>query len=200
MGKFIGGIVFTLVMGAIVVLIVVKFGLFNLRADATIPSLERTVAGGAMDNYVERHAPKMQNPVPVTDENLLEGVKLYKQHCAVCHGGPANPISPVGTSFYPHVPQFLRRAPDMPDNQNFFITKYGVRWTGMPGWGKVMSDDQLWKVTAFLSKMEKMDQLPPAVQEEWKRVEPGAPAQQMNTGQNTGKVTPKPVDPGQHIH
>jgi thiosulfate dehydrogenase len=190
MGKFIGGIIFTLIVGVIIALIVAHFGLVNMRADLPIPSYERKLAGGAMDAYVESHAPKQQNPVAINDQNLIEGVHLYKQHCAVCHGGPANPISPVGTSFYPHVPQFLKRAPDMPDYQNFFITKYGVRWTGMPGWGRVMNDDQLWKITAFLSKMEKMDELPPAVQEEWKRVEPGAPAQQMNSGANAGKVPP----------
>jgi thiosulfate dehydrogenase len=188
MGKFIGGIIFTIVVGVIVVLCVVKFGLFNLRADATVPSIERTMAGGAMDTYVERHAPKVQNPVAVNDENLIDGVRLYKQHCAVCHGGPANPISQIGSSFYPHVPQFLRHAPDMPDNQNFFITKYGVRWTGMPGWGKVLSDEQIWKIMGFLSKMEKIDQLPQPVMEEWKRVEPNAPAQQMNSGANVSKA------------
>lgn len=201
MGKFIGGIIFTVVVGVIVVLCVVKFGLFNLRADATVPSIERTVAGGAMDTYVERHAPKVQSPVAVNDQNLIEGVQLYKQHCAVCHGGPANPISQIGTSFYPHVPQFLRHAPDMPDNQNFFITKYGVRWTGMPGWGKVLNDEQIWKIMGFLSKMEKIDQLPPAVMEEWKRVEPNAPAQQMNSGANAGKApAPSGGDAAPHEH
>jgi hypothetical protein len=35
----------------------------------------------------------------------------------------------------------------------------------MPAWGKVASDDDLWKVTAFLSRI---NNLPPAVQEKWK--------------------------------
>lgn len=188
MGKFIGGIIFVLIVGAIIGLIVAHFGLVNMRADTAIPSYERKLAGGAMDAYVERTAPKQQNPVPVNDQNLIEGVQLYKQHCAVCHGGPADPLSQIGTSFYPHVPQFLKRAPDMPDYQNFFITKYGVRWTGMPGWGKVMSDDQIWKIMAFLSKMDKIDELPGPVLNEWKKVEPGAPAQQMNSGANAGKT------------
>jgi thiosulfate dehydrogenase len=188
MGKFIGGIIFTLVVGAIIALCVAHFGLVNMRADTAIPSYERKLAGGAMDAYVERHAPKQQSPVPVNNQNLIEGVQLYKQHCAVCHGGPADPISQIGTAFYPHVPQFLKRAPDMPDYQNFYITKYGIRWTGMPGWEKVMSDEQIWKIMGFLSKMDKIDELPGPVLEEWKKVEPNAPASQINAGANAGKT------------
>ena len=64
----------------------------------------------------------------------------------------------------------MKRTPDMPDNQNFYITKHGVRLTGMPAWGKLYDDDKLWKVTTFLSHMDK---LPPAVDQEWKN--PAAP-------------------------
>lgn len=188
MGKFIGGIIFTLVVGGIIALCIARFGLVNMRADTAIPNYERNLAGGAMDAYVERHAPKLQSPVPVNDQSLIEGVQLYKQHCALCHGGPADPISQVGTAFYPRVPQFLKRAPDMPDYQNFYITKYGIRWTGMPGWEKVMSDEQIWKIMGFLSKMDKIDELPGPVLEEWKKVEPTAPASQMNAGANAGKA------------
>jgi hypothetical protein len=36
----------------------------------------------------------------------------------------------------------------------------------MPGWGNNFSDDQLWKLTAFLSQMGK---LPPSVDQEWRK-------------------------------
>jgi mono/diheme cytochrome c family protein len=204
MGKFVAGILFTLVVGAIIALCVVKFGLVNMRADAAIPRWEQEMAESAAEAYMDKHAPKVTNPVQLSDQNLTEGVRLYKTHCAVCHGGPANPISQIGRSFYPHVPQFLRHAPDMPDHQNFFITKYGVRWTGMPGWETVLSDDQIWRIIGFLSKMDKIDQLPAPVQEEWKRVDSSMPAPQMNQGANTGKVPPQgggaPDEDHEHKH
>lgn len=62
----------------------------------------------------------------------------------------------------------MEGAPDMPSNQNFFITKYGVRWTGMPAWKGVLSDVEIWKVVAFLSKM---NSLPPEVEKQWKASE-----------------------------
>jgi thiosulfate dehydrogenase len=66
----------------------------------------------------------------------------------------------------------MKRAPDMPDNENFYITKHGVRMTGMPAWGKILNDDQLWQVTTFLSHMDK---LPPATDQEWKTPTPQPP-------------------------
>ena len=36
----------------------------------------------------------------------------------------------------------------------------------MPAWNKALSEQDMWKVTAFLSRIEK---LPPAVQDYWKK-------------------------------
>ncbi|HMJ22125.1 MAG TPA: hypothetical protein VK513_09455, partial [Terriglobales bacterium] len=40
------------------------------------------------------------------------------------------------------------------------------RYTGMPAWNQALTDPEIWKVTAFLSRIEK---LPPAVQDYWKK-------------------------------
>jgi mono/diheme cytochrome c family protein len=60
----------------------------------------------------------------------------------------------------------MEDAPDMSENENFYIIKHGIRFTGMPGWGNVFRDDQTWKLTAFLAQMGK---LPPSVDQEWKK-------------------------------
>src|SRR5438067_4205466 len=165
MGKFIGGIVFTLLVIAIGGYIVLKFGMVNIGADQTPSPMERRVAGTALDAYLDKHAEDLKNPIEASDANLLEGMHLYHDNCEGCHGGPKETDAKFGGAFNPHVPQFMKRAPDMPDNQNFYVTKHGVRLTGMPAWGKLFSDDQLWKVTTFLSHMDK---LPPAVDQEWR--------------------------------
>ena len=170
MGKFIGGIIFTVLIIVIGGYIVLKFGMVNTAADQTPSRLERRMAGTALDASVEKRAADLKNPLEATDVNILEGMRLYVQNCAGCHGSPKEPDAVFGSAFNPHVPQFMKQAPDMPDNENFYITKHGVRLTGMPAWGKLYDDDKLWKVTTFLSHMEK---LPPAVDQEWKN--PAAP-------------------------
>jgi mono/diheme cytochrome c family protein len=172
MGKFIGGIVFTLLVIAIGGYCYLRLGMVNMVADQAPSRLERRLAGTALDTAVEKRAADLKNPLEANDANLLEGMHLYVQNCAGCHGSPKEPDAVFGGAFNPHVPQFMKRAPDMPDNENFYITKHGVRLTGMPAWGKLFDDDKLWKVTTFLSHMDK---LPPAVDQEW-RATAAAPA------------------------
>ena len=163
MGKFIAGIVFTVVVIILAMLIYARGGHMAVNADATPSKLEQWAANSALDAAIEHQAPQPQNPVPKTDANLIEGMKLYAMNCAVCHGGLDRKRNVLGGAFYPTSPQILVEGPDDPEWHIFFAIKHGVRMTGMPAWGKVMSDDQIWKITAFLKNI---NQLPPAVEQQ----------------------------------
>jgi mono/diheme cytochrome c family protein len=64
------------------------------------------------------------------------------------------------------VPQFGFDPPGRPDGQIFGIVKHGIRYTGMGAWSELMTDAEIWDVSAFLSRI---DALPEAVDREWKR-------------------------------
>jgi mono/diheme cytochrome c family protein len=161
MAKFVAGIIFTLLVILIGGYFFVKGGYLDFRADEAASGPERHLAMAAMDESTERHAPDVKNPVPNTPENLVAGATLYMNHCAGCHGVPSNPDSQFAHSFNPPVPRFFKEAPDMPENQNYYIIAHGVRWTGMPAWGRTLNDTQMWQVVTFLSNIEK---LPPEAQ------------------------------------
>jgi mono/diheme cytochrome c family protein len=150
-------------------LILAWLGFFPALANADPPAWERAFARIALNSYVSRHAPHLANPILATDENLLAGMKVFKDACAGCHGDPSA-TSDYGASFYPRVPQFAVAPPRKPDWQLFWIVKNGVRYSGMSAWDgqwhndKAVSDDHIWKVVTFLSRL---DSLPPAVSAEW---------------------------------
>jgi len=73
--------------------------------------------------------------------------------------------APDAVSWYPRALQFAEDAPDMPENQNFYIIQHGIRLSGMPGWKGTLSEQETWQVTTFLSHMDK---LPAQVSEAWK--------------------------------
>jgi len=58
----------------------------------------------------------------------------------------------------------------MPENQNFYITQHGIRFSGMPAWGGTLSETQIWMLVTFMSNIEKLP--PPALKE----LEPSGPA------------------------
>lgn len=165
MRAFILGVIFTFVLIFVVVLLVAQFGLFPTNADATPSAMERHVAMSALDAAMERHAPQTPNPVPVTDSNLIDGIKLYTMNCAVCHGTLDYKPSLLEHSMYPPPPQLLLDPLDDPEWHIFYAIRTGVRYTGMPAWNHALSNQDMWKVTAFLSRLDK---LPPAVQQYWK--------------------------------
>jgi len=166
MGNFIRGIIVGAIALAAGVYGYARLGFLDLRADQNPSALEERVVGSAMDESTERHAARQKNPLSPTQENLLAGARLYRDKCSDCHGGPTNPNSDYGRSFYPPVPQFMKQAPDMPDHENFYIIKHGVRWTAMPAWGNIMTDSEIWQVVMLLNRFEK---LPAEVTEELKK-------------------------------
>jgi thiosulfate dehydrogenase len=172
MRNFVLGVLFTLAVLIFGGLGLSSLGMMPMVANADPPTLERRIAMGAVDASVDRHAPHATSPVLPTDQNLIDGIKVYTMNCAGCHGGLDRKPATQAHSFYPPVPQLVLHPPDDPEWHTFYVVKNGIRYTGMPAWDKMLSEEDMWKVTAFLSHMEK---LPPAVQDYWKSTTGSAP-------------------------
>ncbi len=158
------GTILTLIALAVGGYFLLKKGYVDFKADVEPSAFEDHLAMSAVDASTERNAPEQKNPVPADEPNLVAGAKLYVNHCAGCHGLPASPDTQFGRSFNPPVPAFFKDAPDMPENQNFYIIQHGIRWSGMPAWNKTLSEQQTWQLVTFLSNAEK---LPPAALKEF---------------------------------
>ena len=165
MRNFILGVVITLAVLILGGLAFISLGFFPTNADATPPALEERIANSAMDASMEKRAPRVSSPLPATDDNLMDGMKLYTMNCAVCHGALDKKPSTLANSFYPPPPQLVQDPPADPDWHNYFVIRNGIRYTGMPAWDKTLSDEDIWKITIFLSHMQK---LPEAAQVYWK--------------------------------
>ena len=166
MRNFMLGIIVTLLVLVLGALAFLSFGLMPTNADAAPSSLERRIATSAMDSSMDRHAPQISNPVSPTDDNLIQGMKIYTMNCAVCHGTLDKKPSVLERSLYPPPPQLILDPLDDPEWHTFYAVRTGVRYTGMPSWSQALSADDMWKVTAFLSRIEKLS---PGVQDFWKK-------------------------------
>src|SRR5215469_9023040 len=158
MRGFILGVIVTIVVLFGIVLALADLGFLPTRADATPPSAERQFAMSALDASMERHAPRVNNPVPANDSNLIDGMKIYTMNCAVCHGTMDLKPSALEHSMYPPPPQLLLDPLDDPEWHIYYAIRTGVRYAGMPAWNKALSEQDMWKVTAFLSRIDKLPQ------------------------------------------
>ena len=167
---FVWGVVLTILAAAAGGYAVLRGGLIPANADAKPGWFETWAAGISLDATVAREAPKGPNPVALTDANLIAGIDLYGQHCAICHGkakGEAS-ASPIAKGEYPAPPQLATDGvEDDPEGYSFWIIAHGIRWTGMPTWRGTLNDEQIWTLALFLKHMDK---LPPAAEQAWQNV------------------------------
>ena len=106
---------------------------------------------------VRQHASRVK-PVPSLDDpaKVQEGFKHYNEMCVECHGAPGKPAGEIAKGLWPAAPDLSRSATHWKPAQLFWITKNGIKFSAMPGWGATHSDEKLWAVTAFLEKLPKL--------------------------------------------
>jgi mono/diheme cytochrome c family protein len=162
------GIVLTVVLTAIAGYAIIRAGIMPANADEKPPGFEAWAARTSLHAMLRHSAPKVNDPLPATNDNLTAGVKLYAQNCAVCHGDSGAKASNVAKGLYQKPPQLAQDGvEDDPDGVTYWKLAHGIRWTGMPAFDRTLSDKQIWQLTLFLKTM---DHLPPAVEKAWKQV------------------------------
>src|SRR5207253_8466694 len=103
-------------------------------------------AGAAVSAQRGRGAgPAAPNPAIGNDQAIQEGEQIYNQTCTACHGkdGSAGEMAPA-------VAAPSRRYNRVTDDQVFDAVKSGIPQTQMPPFGGKFSDDQIWKIVAYI--------------------------------------------------
>ncbi len=155
-GFLIGGV--ALALGVVAYL---NLGLADIAADAPTPGWATRWMFSSVHASIQRTVPHdLKSPVPTSDETLIAGGKLYLNDCVGCHGAPGKPPSTFGATFYPPAPQLARDGTSYSEAQIYWVAKQGIRRTGMSAQGSSYSDEHLWLLAAFISRITN---LPPRV-------------------------------------
>ena len=111
--------------------------------------------------YVKRHGvdPKYaeaRNPLRPSDANLEAGRKLYRLHCAVCHGDSGRGNA-GGRSLEPPVTSLagLSKRPIATDGYyDWTISEGGVPLhSAMPPFENVLKQEDIWKIVLYLRSL-----------------------------------------------
>src|SRR5215831_10135843 len=101
----------------------------------------------AVHASIRRQAPEVPNPVAPTDDTLIAGGKLFISDCSGCHGA-SNAAEDNSKTLFPHIPQLHKVGTEYTEAQIFWITKHGIRRSGMFANGKWYPDKDLWAMAA----------------------------------------------------
>jgi thiosulfate dehydrogenase len=192
--KFIFGLIVGLIIPAVVGYCYVRFGFAPIATSAPPMPFEEKAANMIMRAHMQKEMPK-NVPLQPTEENLTQGANIYSSNCAFCHGLPDQPATMAAKGMFPLPPQLFNKdemVTDDPVGRTFWTAKNGLRMTGMPGFGEMLSETQLWQVSLLLSQADK---LPSGVKGALTKAQATASS---TTPSTTPAVTPKPGTAAHH--
>jgi len=128
-------------------------------ADAPFP-MEATIVQIPLEARIHREMPA-NSPLPASDGNLNAGAGIYEDKCEICHGTQDQP-SAIGKTMFPHAPQLWVKntsgavgVSDDPVGVTYWKVNNGIRLSGMPAFGKALTEKQMWQVSLLLSMADK---------------------------------------------
>ena len=94
------------------------------------------------------------NPYPAETGIILDGGRLYKSHCATCHGASGQGEGVAGGDLTPP-PAFLAYLIGRPLSVDEYllwsISEGGVQFdTAMPAFKEVLSERQIWRIVIYM--------------------------------------------------
>jgi thiosulfate dehydrogenase len=156
MRPFLLGLIIGIILLPLFAFCYVYFGYAPVATAEPPFPMERKITSIALKARISKEAPK-DAAIPVNEENLMEGAKVYRQQCEICHG-TGGPITPTAQGMFPRPPQLLhgKGVTDDPAGETYWKVKNGIRLTGMPAYGPSLSDQQIWQVSLFLANADKL--------------------------------------------
>ncbi|GAC1630839.1 MAG: hypothetical protein NVS9B14_01960 [Candidatus Acidiferrum sp.] len=162
------GLIVGILVGVLLVLGAVYLYFATGRAPVAVTSpempFERTMARMALHAYMDK-LPHPAPQVPADEKNLLEGAKVYKENCAVCHGVPGGAPTAIAEGLAPRPPQLFKGTGVTDDEEweSYWKVEGGIRMTGMPGFKGQLNETQIWQVAVLVKNADKIS---PAVKAE----------------------------------
>lgn len=189
-----------LTIGAIVLVGVVSgagliySGLYNVAADKENSALKEWLLHTTMENSVASRLDEVPEPPPLDDPHLVvEGALHYDSMCADCHGAPGSEPGEIALGLNPPPPKLVDEAPEEDPRELFWVTKYGIEMTGMPGWGTSHDDEEIWGLVAVMKQFDDM------TGDQYRQVVKSVKAQGHHGGVHHGP-SGHGNDPGDHAH
>lgn len=162
------GLIAGILVGVLLVLGAVYLYFATGRAPVAVTSpempFERKMARMALHAYLDK-LPHPAPQVPADEKNLLDGAKVYKENCAVCHGLPGGTPTAIADGLAPRPPQLFKGTGVTDDDEweSYWKIEGGIRMTGMPGFKGRLSETQIWQVAVLVKNADK---IAPAVKAE----------------------------------
>ncbi|MDM0043034.1 c-type cytochrome [Variovorax dokdonensis] len=131
-------------------------GFYNVAATQSHWQTVYGVLETAMHRSVRWRAKDIEAPALDDPDFVARGARCYQAKCVQCHGGPGVAQGDIGMSMQPLPGPLVDAARKWEPRELYWITRHGIRMSGMPAWQHRLTDDDLWSLVAFLDHLPRL--------------------------------------------
>lgn len=125
-------------------------GIYDVAATVEHTAVTQRVLRIAVEQSVKRRARNVEVPELDDPAKVHPGLRSFQAMCVTCHGAPGAEKSEINEGLHPRAPDLAEAAKKWTPAELYVITKWGIKDTGMPAWGRTHSEEELWQLVAFL--------------------------------------------------
>jgi mono/diheme cytochrome c family protein len=139
--------------GAAAGALVVYGGLYNVAATVQHTQPVYSLLETAMHQSVKLRARNIETPKLDDERLVMRGAACFRDKCVQCHGAPGVAQGDIGKSMQPLPGPLVDARHHWKPRELYWLTKRGIKMSGMPAWEYRLSEEELWAVVAFLARL-----------------------------------------------
>jgi mono/diheme cytochrome c family protein len=152
---FVAVVVFVLV-AALGVAAFVWSGWYDISANVQHTQPVYSLLERTMHQSVKRRASAIVPPALDVPALVARGAVCYVDKCVQCHGGPGVAQGDIGRSMQPLPGPLVDASQRWRPQELYWITRNGIKMSGMPAWKHRLPEDDLWALVAFMQRLPKL--------------------------------------------
>ena len=119
-------------IGVIAIVAFVYSGIYDVSASSPHSGIADWLLSTTSHASIERQAKAIEVPDLKDDALAFAGANDFSEMCAGCHGAPGREPGAMGQGLNPSPPDLAEAALEMSPAELFWVTKHGIKMTGMP--------------------------------------------------------------------
>lgn len=145
----------------VVIIVVIASAAAYISRSASISALpapgnlETSIATQAKDYFIQRAASRsLPAPPAFNAATVAQGKALFGMDCVACHGQDGRHPSAIGSSMYPRAADLgSAQVQHLTRRELFWVISNGIRFTGMPGFAHINTDDEDWELSSYVHSL-----------------------------------------------
>jgi mono/diheme cytochrome c family protein len=142
-----------LVIGMIAGAAVLLSGALSTAATVQHARLTHRLLETGLRYSVDSYSESIVAPSLDDDGRIARGLACFRAHCVECHGAPGVAPDPEALGLMPIPGNLAEAGRNWRPAALYYVTRKGIRMTGMPAWEYRLAEDDLWSIVAFLKSL-----------------------------------------------